>query len=569
MDKENKNEILNSKQVFENQIFDSNIFEKDFKANEDIFFHNCTFNKIASFENISARELTFLNCKFENIFSLSSSNVFILGFSKCVFKNDFNLSENNCLSYCTLRDISSKNVTINGYYQNLQFVQLNVEKLELREVNTRLTQRDSTIEFLAQNIINELRIKSNINYSNIIFKSGNYDSIFFEGTFNNQINFEKKITTKNLYFESSTFNSRIDFQEGSFHYINFSRSTFNGLLHLDGYDYLLNKIRELEIIDLSIHSCTFYKDMSVNVSKIKYLNLSNNNFNQIFQFNSYTDSTKDSDLLLVRISGISQGNMVLQRAYLDLDISDINFGSIFFKDVNIRFLVLSEFHNKGSVFFTNILSGRYLVIQDSIVGNLDFINSDINIFKEIVIADSRLKGICLNKYPDEILSSSLDPTIGYGIKDNSTKKENLKSIYTQLKEVAKTNGDFDNANKFKSLEHKQLLKIKKISPDSILLFLNWISNNNGQSWLRGVLFTIIVSVLFCVLYFVTLNIKCHQYPNYEEIILYITSYPKLELEQFRSQNNKWSISLVIWLARIFISYGIYQTITAFRKYGKG
>jgi hypothetical protein len=569
MTKNNEKSILRDKQIFENQTFDSSILEKDFEAKEDISFQNCIFKGIASFDNITAREFGFYNCKFENAFSITNSNFFILGFSHCEFQKGFGLSENNCRSYCTLRDINTQNITINGHYQYLQFVQLNVEKLELREVNNRLTHRDSTIEFLAENKIKELRLKSNINYSQIIFKAGNYDSIYFEGTFNNHINFEKKIITEYLFFESSTFNNRIDFQEGSFQYINFYRSNFNGLVHINDYNYLDNETRELEIKDLSIHSNVFDKDMSVNLSSIEYLNFSNNNFKQLFHFNSYTDTKNDTDMLMVRISGVNQGNIVLERAYLDIDIRDINFGNIFFKEVNISSLVLSEFHNKGSVFFTNILSGWHLIIQDSIVGNLNFINSDINIFEEIVIADSKLKGISLKKYPNKILSSSSNPKIGYGIKEKSKRKENLNSVYTQLKEVARTNGDFDNANKYKSLEHKQLLKSKKFSSDSILLFLNWISNNNGRSWLRGVFFTIIVSAIFCFLYFITLNIESHQYPNYKELILFVTSYPKLELEKFEIQNKSWEISLIIWLARIFISYGIYQTITAFRKYGRG
>jgi hypothetical protein len=569
MTKEKDKSILNNKQVFENQTFDSSISEKGIKAEEDIFFKNCTFKGITSFDNITAREFSFLNCKFENAFSLTNSNVFMLGFSHCEFLKGFGLSENNCRSYCSLRDINSQNITINGHYQYLQFVQLNVEKLELREVNNRLTHRDSTIEFLAENKIKELRLKSNINYSQIIFKAGKYDSIHFEGTFNNHINFEKKITTEYLFFESSTFNSRIDFQEGFFQYVKFYRSNFNGLVHINDYNYLDNETRELEIKDLSIHSNVFDKDMSVNLSKIESLSFSNNNFKQLFHFNSYTDTKEENEMIMVSISGVNQGNMILERAFIDLNIRDINFGNIFFKEINFSYLVLSEFHNTGSIFFTNIVSGLQLVIQNSIVGNLNFINTDINIFEEIVIADSKLNGVSLKKYPKKILSSSSNPKVGYGIKDKSKRKENLKNVYTQLKEVARKNGDFDNSNKYKSLEHKELLKSKKISSDSILLFLNWISNNNGRSWLRGVFFTVAVSFIFCVLYFKTLNIESNQYPDYKELILFITSFPKLELEKYEIQNKLWEISLVIWLARIFISYGIYQTITAFRKYGKG
>lgn len=171
MAKNIENSIFTEKQVFNNQTFNSNILEKGFEADGDIVFNNCTFNGITSFDNITVRELSFYKCKFENVFSLANSKVFLLDFSSCVFKKDFSLTENNCRSYCTLRNINSNKVTINGHYQYLQFVQLNVEKLELREVNNRLTHIDSTIEFLAHNNVKILQIKSNINYSQIIFRA--------------------------------------------------------------------------------------------------------------------------------------------------------------------------------------------------------------------------------------------------------------------------------------------------------------------------------------------------------------------------------------------------------------
>jgi hypothetical protein len=111
-----------------------------------------------------------------------------------------------------------------------------------------------------------------------------------------------------------------------------------------------------------------------------------------------------------------------------------------------------------------------------------------------------------------------------------------------------------------------LLLSKKLSFDSLLLFLNLISNNNGRSWFQGIIFTLGVGLLFFTLYLNTLGISFAAGSCYQDYVLFITSFPKLQIESY--YNESWITQLVIWLGRIFISYGIYQTIASFRKYGK-
>lgn len=209
-----------------------------------------------------------------------------------------------------------------------------------------------------------------------------------------------------------------------------------------------------------------------------------------------------------------------------------------------------------------------MIIQDSMVGELNLLNEDINMFREIVISNSNLKGMVLTKYPLKIRSYSSNPIIGFGLKDKSKDDQNLKSIYNQFKQIAKANGDIDSMSRFKSLEHERMIKVKRLGFDSLLLTLNWLSNNHGKSWIRSVIFTLITAFVFFKLYLMNVGQIITPPDIYKYYVQFITSYPKLELDRFGDANSSWNVNLVIWFARIFISYGIYQTVSSFRKYGK-
>tara|TARA_R110002051_G_scaffold300219_1_gene367552 strand:- start:10028 stop:10267 length:240 start_codon:yes stop_codon:yes gene_type:complete len=78
----------------------------------------------------------------------------------------------------------------------------------------------------------------------------------------------------------------------------------------------------------------------------------------------------------------------------------------------------------------------------------------------------------------------------------------------------------------------------------------------------------LISFLFYYLYLNELGIPFKSEENFKDYILFFTSFPKLQLEKYSDFNNEWNVSLIIWLSRIFISYGIYQIVASFRKYGK-
>lgn len=572
-----KSKIFNTGVEFKNEVFDSEIEEiNPLSTNEQyVSFHNCVFEKKVCFKNIVANRISFINCEFYKEITLEDVEVetIIFGGCKLIEKVVLLNSSVNKLSIdeCKFED----SLFINGEYNELLVHSIEVDLIKILDINSNSNLKNSSIEFFGKNEIKNVKFECESVFSKIIFKqSGEYENISFEGEFNNQILFEGKINCKNLFFSSALINNRIDIKKGSYEYLSFSRSVFNGLIWINEIDRILNRLdendREIKIDRMSIHSNLFRKNVSLGDIEIKSLDISNNSFEKLFSFNTYKRNDLNLNKVWLSFDGVNQGSVHIEGIDCDLSLGGMNFGSVVFRNSIFSELHINSFQNKGSVSFFNISSGARFTIQDSTTGNLEFLNSDINLFNEIVIANSNIENIRFNQYLKNIRSYSSNPKVGYGIEDKSKNRSNLRSVYSQLKQIAKREGNIDSLTKYKSLEFRQLLFDKKMSFDKVLLILNWISNDNGRSWFKGILFTLTTALIFYALYLSAIGTEINFslktfWTNY---ILFTSSFPKLSLEKYSQYNSIWNVSLVIWLSRIFISYGIYQTIAAFRKFGK-
>lgn len=112
-----------------------------------------------------------------------------------------------------------------------------------------------------------------------------------------------------------------------------------------------------------------------------------------------------------------------------------------------------------------------------------------------------------------------------------------------------------------------------------MLMLNRISTNHGLNWGKGLLFTICIALVFYSLYIVILPSRPFKlgWTSWNSFLIatdatfeYFLRFFNITHElDFMSKYSPNSISYLIdFLGKIFIGYGIYQTIQAFRKYGK-
>lgn len=167
-----------------------------------------------------------------------------------------------------------------------------------------------------------------------------------------------------------------------------------------------------------------------------------------------------------------------------------------------------------------------------------------------------------------------------GVITRKNKRETFRILKTQLL----LNQNSIDALKFSSLEVKAYTKqlhqnifvdkqIKKYWQNYSLLKLNWISNKHGLSWWRGVVFTFLIGLFF--FYFSILSTDNYVFSlcdfEYSDFLNSIKYYFEFMLPTHKIDyliNEKPTAGFYFWdfLGRIFVSYGIYQTIQAFRKF---
>lgn len=144
-----------------------------------------------------------------------------------------------------------------------------------------------------------------------------------------------------------------------------------------------------------------------------------------------------------------------------------------------------------------------------------------------------------------------------------------------FRDAAIRNNDDLNVQKYSAFLYDQILTGKAEIQDKILLWLNKYSNAYGMSWLRGVVFTLVVTLILYLLLncfgcdnpFFVFDLK---FRGFWEVCLGFFSL----LDIFDLADNGVKLDLtpagrcMLLVGRIFITYGIWQTIYAFYKFRK-
>ena len=201
---------LEDQRLFENQTFNKHVIEKGFLIEGDVNFRNCVFKMPLVFENINIKgKLYFFDCVFSSYTSIKNCSINTLIISRGEFQNDdFHLNSNKCDSL-NIGYLKGNKIYINGSYICISINSITVNKLLFKDVNINYSTNESKINLNNGNF-KKLEFRGSSIYSDILFKKGNYKTILFESNFNNAITFKDNIKVEDLFFESSTFNYRID-----------------------------------------------------------------------------------------------------------------------------------------------------------------------------------------------------------------------------------------------------------------------------------------------------------------------------------------------------------------------
>lgn len=514
--------------VFDKVQFGGSLHFKDCVFNKRVQFINTTFSLNVHFENCEGNELVeFINCAIDHL------------------KFD------------------------SGKYKNIKFSGSITES----KIGS------NSIKF-CKSYIESLKINSKDVFSSIEFNGGVIKDLLISRTkVHSFLLFNEKFLCPQLIFESSEFYERIDFEEADIDFIYLRKTTFNEQV-IFRKNFICKRLN---------FSNTFSKrTVSIDYSEDNIQNLDIDNCNAqggIVLSGHLEQELNTNNGIALYVSGPFYGFLSVSNISIFPSISAINFGTILFDKIRSKIITIQSFHNYGKLVLSNLFLHNVfnsLIILDSNTRSTEFINVDLREFNEVVIANSNVSELVLSNsfLPSTINTETKEPKLGYKIeainkiKSDSYKREN----YRQLKIAMESQGNRKESLHFKSLEMNYLRRELPFNWDKILLILNYISNNHGKSWTRGVLFTIASAWGFFILYesaLPTPHFHWTIYASFGDIqngflagvkffLKYLALFPSL---RFENDGDSGTINLITLLARIFIGYGIYQTITAFRKFG--
>lgn len=388
-----------------------------------------------------------------------------------------------------------------------------------------------------------------LNISNANFKAG-IEINFPRGNVNASnsiINHSLIVLSKDsgsLNFKDATVNGVINISESVFTTANFEGLKIEDSSNLNLLIFKKNIIKEnLSFKGASIRTATFNETSISGIANFDNCILSNSHFtNTNFGSNAYFNKTIFGGVALFN-GAVFSGSAIYVSANEDNEcIGDFS-GAMFYKRV---FFDMAKFK---SITFKNC----------------EF--ADVVSFKDIICDDLEISKAVFLKGAD-FLNASI----------KNADKETFRIIKN---EFLKINNQIESL-KYKAKEmysYERELTFRKNPNEYSLLVLNRISNNYGLSWLQGLKFTISIAIVFYLMYLISLsalpfNWGWKGWHSYFEAtgnsIKYFIRFLIITHDiDFMEAYKPSALSFIIdFISKIFISYGIYQTIQGFRKYGK-
>ena len=246
---------------------------------------------------------------------------------------------------------------------------------------------------------------------------------------------------------------------------------------------------------------------------------------------------------------------------------------------HVTFVVTTFFHE------ARITNNQFK--EDVKINNCRFLNDfllDDNTFHKDVYLEAITIKRTINYYKNTFkgVTTLIDPVFPESTNFLSEYKleviNSAAKTFCLFKDIALKKNNFVLGSDLYKLEHEYRLLIEDSgqirknlrNSDYIILWLNKWSNNFKTSWIRGVGFTLVANTLFFILVMI-----CSKYwylsfrwsDINETLYNWFTSLNPIHKPTDLKVNGFNAFSYLFdALGRIFVGYGIYQTVQAFRKY---
>lgn len=506
-----------------------------------------------------------------------------INFSNCIFQENINLSgcsfnKNSVFSY--IKNIQGEiiaNATI--FQKEVNFSKANFKehvnfsgcnfnlKVDFSETIFGIKKKyesSSEIKFLIENA----KFQKEVDFSKAIF----YDAIYFSETeFCTDI---EDYAKKSINFENAQFKRKVRFHHCKFHNtVRFENTSFNKLVDFYcAHFYKPQQFHFTDFLDRAIFSNTeFHEEVQFLHCKVD---------NSYVRFESATFK-KGLD--------ISRSNFNDKVNFWNIEIEESGEQYIFNNLKSLKYANDFEVQDKTPTIYKQ-LRETYRIIKDNFYRQNNKIEGSEFYIKEMsVYQREQFKKLGYNrlehlkKLITEKKISAFLPNIRNSIKDFTIEQViiifiSIIYLIFVLKITYETKAD---PFIFTFLLTPILLFCLFYIKDIILLLFNRISNYFGTDWVRGVVFTMMTGSL------VSFFLLCRNYNlwhiNIYDINAWIQSIGFLiriinvvDMKPFEENGNSLvklvdnndTNNIILFIGRIFVAYGVYQTVQAFRKFGK-
>ncbi|MBI9042829.1 hypothetical protein [Lutibacter sp.] len=421
-------------------------------------------------------------------------------------------------------------------------------------------------------------------------------SNFFNVTFLDVVDFETTIfRSREICFRSSTFKKSANFMDTQFagkldlQYCNFSGEVL--LNYANKFNKTLNTPLKIELDGSTFEKKVIFYNRhfdSSSFSNTKFKALSDF-FNASFNEDMCFDKT---DFLGTTVFAEAKFYKKAIFLYTQVSRNMILRNTQFLGGVN---LALINFIGEG---YINTLEIKiHDVPSDGIVSEntYDYLNEKINV-------SHKRASYRILKHEALKQNNKIDALVFHGVEMqthlkelNEIKRLVNKSLNLLISRYRKVHKSFINLQLFKlktkkylpvkwvlifTIFNSHILKIKRFKHDDRgfwnrwILRLNKFSNNFGLNPGRGIAFTVLTTIVFYFIFLIFLSKECNclefDIKNLGETFKYGVQFfnlSKWDYEPYKIDTYNWAL-IVLVFGRIFIGFGMYQTIQAFRKYGR-
>jgi len=538
---------------FENPlVFNNNTVKEEFRL------QNTHFKSVVTFDNMTLKGVTFENTIFENKTLLRFSTIEdYIDLTKADINGDILFLENTFKSSFSILD-----KTILNEFSILKCTFKGKTSFAKTSFNGKTSFEGSSFE--------KIDVDNNEYYNP--FTDTSFNNVSFDNVhFYNSIDFSKTTFKGNASFSNAVFEETVNWSEANSTRstiaaeFNFKGAHFNKYVCLERIDFE-KKVDLTDVVfkDKVLFSETIFKEevLFENTSFESFVYFGKTKFAKYHQF--YRCNFLD----VASFENTSFHNNVrfIANKYDPIKSLLIFRGTIFKKAFDFSY---DNFRGQQSIY--NISFPTKKELKNILVNKAD----SEALSKDITFSSFRAT-CCAVKFIFENTNNKLDRFVFHELELFAYKEElrNDKDLFIQENPgiLKKT---FWKVSSSKKNWWERIKRKSEFFNDVWMLRLNTWSNKNGLSWFRGFGFTLIVAIIFFALYNLAvigfdIEISCWQcWENtIASFVRFINPTRGLSGDIWINMDSGNGGTIIDFIAKIFIGYGIYQMIQAFRKHSK-